>query len=171
MEKGLKKIGIIGFSFALEPSEPNPCNQRIAYRIKLIAEENPDTEFLFGNQWEVDLALKWVGLTSDLVVELPEDGSYLGSKEVWPIVRDQLFIPNGITEVVPVAQPFLQLPMVSKMIRADGFTVISPEMKLREIGFDKNSIQWWCRGPARTAAKAVMLKLGFQHGYHGMQSS
>ena len=88
MQKDLK-IGIVGFSFALEPEEPNKRNKHLACRIGRTIDMNPEIHFLIGAQWEVGLGLEVLGLKADLTVDLLEDGRYLGSEEVWEIGFDK----------------------------------------------------------------------------------
>jgi hypothetical protein len=153
-------IGLVVFSFALRHQEPSPCNIRLAKSVERIAATE---QLTIAAQWEVARALRADGFTVTISVEPPADGSYLGSEEVWEEAK-ALFDTLGITEVIPVANPFLHLWKVRKLIEDDGFTVINK--RVGWIGFDSSpqNIQWWCRGPLRLTLYAIRQKLSSARG-------
>lgn len=159
--------GLVAFSFGLGHVEPNPCNVRIAKEAeRIVAQEN--RKVIVVAQWEVDLQLQHDSQPPALSVEKLADGSYLGSEEVWEAAK-LLFKEQGITEIIPVAQTFLHLWKIKQMITRDGFTVIA--RPIGKIGFDKESTQWWCRGPIQLAVYSAMQLVSGYRGHHGKQSA
>lgn len=160
--------GIVVFSFGLreEASEPNPCNVRLGKAAeRIIAAER---EAVIVSQWEVSRYLCAIGCEPQLTVNLREDGAYLDSEGVWAEAR-HLFDELGITEVMPVAQPFLQMRKVRKMIAASGFTVVM--RPIGWIGFDGQSSQWWTRGPASLILYAIRQMFLGARGHGGQQDA
>ena len=148
--------GIVVFSFALrsEEEEPNPCNKRLALAAeRVIASQGSGATVVA--QWEVARKLEPDGYALNHVVNLPADGSYLDSEGVWAEARE-VFRQNGVKIVYPIAQPFLQMTKVRKMIEKDGFTVMKSKIGIAEIGFDKESTQWWTRGSVRLFTYGVL---------------
>jgi len=86
---------------------------------------------------------------------------YLDSEEITSQATP-LFLRHGITKVIPVANPFLHLFKCKKLIRRAGFVSLS--RRVGWVGFYKNSLQWYTRGPIRLLAYAA---LQFLFGYHG----
>lgn len=156
------KVGIVAFSFALrdEGEEPNPCNVRLAEAVERIAalEQSP----VIVAQWEVARKLTADGIRVIKAVE-SQEGVYLDSEGVWTEAR-RVFRDAGVTSVIPVAQPFLQLQMVTRMIKRSGFKVT--RRKIGWIGFDRKSTQPWTRGPIRTLLYAVRRGLFGSQGLH-----
>jgi len=111
-------------------------------------------------QWEINLALP-LGTVGYSVIEHRTPDEYLDSEEVMAQATE-VFRKNGITEVIVVAQPFLQLTKCRKLARNTGFTVI--KKKIRRIGFYKDSSQWWTRGPIRLLTYAVLQVLFSRRG-------
>jgi hypothetical protein len=163
-------IGLAVFSFALrnESLEPNPCNIRLGNEVAKILRVERDV--LVASQWEVARWLEAIGITPDVVSELRPEGEYLDSQGVWDDAK-KAFEAKGITEVIPVAQPFLQLGSVKKMIRSDGFSII--KHKVGKIGFDNDeeNTQPWTRSSTALLSYAVRVKLGGLHGHQGHQSN
>lgn len=159
-------IGLVAFSFALREHEPNPCNIRLAKAVMGIVAEKPTVAIVA--QWEVARQLERDHYSVALTVEPPSDGSYLDSEGVWEAAK-VLFEQAGVTQVIPVAQPFLQMAKVKQMIRRDGYEVVSRRMGW--IGFDSKSKQPWTRSPLRLLAYAIKQKLTGSRGFGGRQST
>lgn len=142
--------GLIAYSFALTRDEPNRCNRALAEEVRRIvaAEKDPVTVVA---QWEIARALREGEYVHS--VELPKDGSYLGSEAVTAEAA-RIFREKGVTHVIPVAQPFLQLPKVKTLVKKAGFRVLP--RKVHRIGFEPKSLQWWTRGPILLLIYALM---------------
>ncbi len=155
--------GFVIFSFGLRAAEqePGPCNERLGHEALRLIKHVGD-EAVIVAQWEVARGLKALGVGSDLVVE-PSGGGYLDSRGVWEEAK-QLFAARGVTEVVPVAHPFLHLNAVKKMIRRDGFRVI--DHKIGKIGYDPDprNTQPWTRSAPALLKYAIRIKFGGSHG-------
>lgn len=143
--------GMIVFSFALREREPNPCNIRLARAAERIIfkEEFKEEDIVVVAQRTVSLALHERLVSIDHVVQ--KKPGYGGSEEV---VRQaaEVFRRYGITEVIPVAQPFLLLTKCVQLVRKAGFRVPSfPKLcrMIGWIGFDWYSRQPWTRDPIR----------------------
>jgi hypothetical protein len=145
--------GLVVFSFALrgENREPNPCNVRLAAAVEHIIRHENDRVLVVA-QWEVARALPgWICVTQ--VVEPYTDGSYLDSEGVWTKAAEA-FEAAGVEVVIPVAQPFLHLTKIKQLVRQSGFKL--DKRHIGWIGFDKQSLQWWTRGPVRTLVYALL---------------
>jgi hypothetical protein len=164
------KIGVIALSFAKysEKKEPNPVNIKLANVVESIVDDIEafgDDTFVVA-QWEIARQLEWDNRPAQLVVTLWDasikDGGrrYLDSADV---VRKAFtfFREQGITDVVIVANPFLHLSAVRKMVENAGFTVIR-DHKVPPVGFDRSAdnLQWWCRGPFQLVAYLVLQVFG-----------
>jgi hypothetical protein len=165
------KKGLVVFSFALRADalEPNPCNVRLAKAVeRIVAEEDDDVVIVA--QWEVARQLRRDNLHPAHAVELRLNGDYLGSEQVWEEAKT-LFKELGISEIIPVGNPFLHMYKLQRMLAADGYTVI--KRPIGWIGFDPSpeNTQWWCKGPVRLVIYAVLQKLFAQHGYGGKQQA
>lgn len=170
----MNKIGIVGFAFGLatEAEEPNPSNSALADAIDeaLWFVEAAGDEAFIVTQWEITKGLDLVSLTVNRSVEQNTDGSYLDSKGVWEVAKAD-FHAQGITQVIIVAQPFLHLPALKKMVRADGFEVNS-NLKIGEIPFynSPSNTQPWTRTKFALAVYAVKALFGMKRGHDGMQN-
>lgn len=182
----MARVAVLAVSFSLREQEPNPCNVRIAeeaFRIsdELIAEGH--VPFLVA-QWEVDLALNQLRSAVDFgnrlsesevfgnttipylgSVSQPADDSYLSTKEVYEVALPK-FQEEECTHFVGVAQPFIHQPYLYWLARRD-FKLLW--RKTRDIGFDPESTQPWCRSRTQFARQSVRLLLGSEHGYNGRQ--
>lgn len=167
----MPRYGMVCFSFALraEDEEPNPCNIRLAKVAERIVDELGGEEVVVVAQWEIARQLRADGYVVAKSVELPADGSYLGSEDVWEDAKDVFKYYDIEKSICPVANPFLHLTKVKKMIVADGWWII--DRKIGRIGFDKLSTQWWTRGPLRLLLYAVLQKLTGLRGHHGHQKA
>jgi hypothetical protein len=158
------KKGIVAFSFALrsEAEEPNPCNIKLAKEVERLVDEelakNPAERPVIVAQWEVARQLEADGYDVDMPVNLNQDGTYLDSEGVWKKAV-WLFNTLHIRQVIPVAQPFLQMTKIKRMIKADGFVVA--DRKIKWIGFDNDprNTQPWTKGPIRLFVYAVRQTL------------
>lgn len=169
-------IGVVVFSFALRLSEqePNPCNIRLAKAAEQIIRDIrvAGDEPILISQWEGVKQLEADGYVPVHVVQLRADGSYLDSKAVWEEARQVLWEQYDVVNIVVVAQPFLQLRSVQKMIKQADFTVI--KSKIPWIGFDNTWIntQPWTKSALALLMYAVKLKLGIgMHGHAGQQDA
>lgn len=154
------RIGLIAYSFALGKTEPNPCNVRLARAVERIVREEAvkGNEVIVVAQWEVALALS--RKPSLVVYEHRQKGMYLDSEEV-TAQAVSLFEAWKITEVIPVANPFLQLFKCRKLVRNVGLTPL--RRRIGWIGFDKESLQWWTRGPVRLlTGTALHVSVGYR---------
>lgn len=158
--------GIVAWSFGSAKKEPNPCNVSLgieAYRIMKEEEKNTGEDMVLVAQWEVAAALrKVIGFSADYVVEKHrQSGEYLDSREVMAQAA-MIFRDHEITDVIPVANPFLHLFACRRLVRESGLTPL--KRKVRWIGFYKDSLQWWTRGPMRCLAYAIIRKLWGRRG-------
>lgn len=164
-------ILVVAYSFALRKQEPNPCNVRIARETERIVTElrNAGEEVFIVAQWEVARQLERDGFTADLIVGLLPGNKYLGSAEVWS-AAEEFGKSAGVTVAIAVAQPFLHLPMVRRMMRSSGWKV--REVPIGKIGFDPSPLntQWWTRGPKRLVLYSALTLVGY-HGHAGQQAA
>jgi hypothetical protein len=149
--------GIVVFSFALSSEEPNRCNRRLARAAeRIIAQELMLTgkRPIVIAQWEVAAAMLF---PPDLIVrEHHIPGKYLDSNEVMAQAAEFLRKLH-VTEVIPVAQPFLQLGKCVSLTRKEGFRPLRRDIGW--IGFYRKSIQWWTRNPILLVVGAVLQVL------------
>ncbi|OGD32578.1 hypothetical protein A3C91_01760 [Candidatus Azambacteria bacterium RIFCSPHIGHO2_02_FULL_52_12] len=154
------RIGLIAYSFALRETEPNPCDVRLAQAVERIVKEEVEkgNEVIVIAQWEVALALS---IEPALVVrEHRQKGAYLDSEEVTSQAIP-IFEGYRITEVIPVANPFLHLFKCRKLVRSAGLTPL--RRRIGWIGFDKDSLQWYTRGPAHLLVyTALQVSVGYR---------
>jgi hypothetical protein len=117
-------------------------------------------------QWEIAQILHRA-YEDCLSVKPPSDGTYLDTEAVWGAAK-VAFEPFGITEVIPVAQPFLHLRKIKKLMERDGYTVV--DRHVGHIGFDRKSSQWWTRGYLQLIIYAILQTLTGLKGHRGKQS-
>ncbi|MEK7659466.1 MAG: hypothetical protein AAB338_02335 [Patescibacteria group bacterium] len=139
---------MIVFAFALRRIGQSPCNIRLAQAAKRIIDEADDT-IVVVVQRTTAIALRELGISVKHIIE--RRPGYEGSEEV---VRQaaRVFRQKGIKEVILVAQPFLQLTKCIQLVRKAGFRTPSFWKLCRMIGwigFDRQSVQPWTRGPVR----------------------
>lgn len=164
------QIGLVAFSFALRENEPNPCNQRLGSAVSRIVSLETVPVAVVA-QWEIASALEGTNVEVLHTVDLAGDGSYLDSAAVWDQAKGH-FAAKSITKIIPVAQPFIHLPFVKKMIRSDGFEIIKRDVG--RIGFDNSELntQQWTRSRSAFVIQAIKLQLlGKEHGHGGRQSA
>lgn len=169
------RIGVLGFAFGLrsEVLEPNPSNVALASKVHdAVGYANfNDSLPIVVTQWEITKALKKeYGFEVDHSVELRIDGTYLDSKGVWEEAKNE-FALEGVSQVIIIAQPFLHLTSLKKMIMDDGYDVY--EYDTGAIPFDNSDLntQPWTRTKLALAIYAVRSILGMKHGHDGMQSA
>ena len=131
-------IGLIAFSYGLEAVEPSICNRTLAANVVDIWDKEPENVLVVA-QWEVALALP---SSFDAHVVRPRYDGYLSSRDVVEEAKNY-FKTRGVTNVIPVAQPFLQLRAVCGHLAAAGLKV--ERRPLRRIGHN----------PQRTSASSL----------------
>ena len=150
--------GLVAFSFASGAIEPSLCNRRLARAVERILDKEKE-EVVVIAQWEI-ASSTWASLAC-VVKEHRQKGAYLDSDEVMAQAA-RVFNERGITKVIPVANPFLHLAKCRTLVRDAGFTPI--KQKIGWIGFYRESLQWWTRGPFRLLLYAVLIKLTGRRG-------
>jgi len=166
-----ENIGIIAFSFALTQNEvdkklPNQCNKTLARITRIFARNIMVTRNLpiIVLQWEIGLDHDMFAKTCvlpDLVVEKHREfGKYLDSEEVIAQAIP-LFKHEGVTKVISVAQ-WLENFRCRALLKKAGFQVLP--VKIGKIGFCKESLQWWTRGPIRLVIYTIKQILFGHHG-------
>ena len=88
-------------------------------------------------------------------------GAYLDSEEVMTQAAKELR-EHEITEVIPVANPFLHLAKCRTLVRKEGFTPL--KRKIGRIDFYRESLQWWTRSPFQLLLYAVFQKFTGRRG-------
>ena len=153
--------GMIVFSYALRDEEPNLCNVRLAKAVFRIVDEL-DEPIVLVSQRTVLLALRQLGApVAKIHVVEKRLGEYEGSEEVVKQATE-VFLERRITEVIPVAQPFLQLTKCVQLVRKAGFRTPSFWKLCRMIGwigFDPKSKQPGTRGPVRSVLYTIRQML------------
>jgi hypothetical protein len=152
------KIGLVAYSFALGKTEPNPKNILLAEEVERTVKEETalGNEVAVVSQWEIAEALK---IKPFHVVRQKED--YLDSDMV-TAEASEVFHQQGVTQVIVVANPFLHLWLCRSRVQKAGFEVI--KKKIKKIGFYKDSLQWWTRGPIRLIFYLIRMKLTGKRG-------
>ena len=145
-------IGIVAFSFGLSEEEPNEANRALA---ELVQDISSEIHCVVVAQWEIAKALRTTPAQC-VVMHHSIAGKYLDSEEVMAQAA-KLFRERGITEVLPIAQPFLHLAKCKTLVRKSGFTLV-PYHPPHGIPFPKDSKQWWTRGPLQLLLYAVLQK-------------
>jgi hypothetical protein len=117
-------VGIVAFSFGSRglDLEPNPCNERLGRAVADIA-SNASSSFFIVAQWEVARALASLGIDCEMVESGTE--SYLDTETVWEHAQ-RSFRRTGGRSVIPVAQPFLHLFAVRRLIARDPHFNVQP---------------------------------------------
>ncbi len=151
--------GMVAYSFALGPKEPNICNQRLARAAERIIQQEEEP-ILLVSQWEISRAFS-PKIRPALIVEKHRESAYLDSKEVTSQAAE-IFRRYNITEVIPVAQSFFHIYKCIKLIRQEGFRPV--RRRIGWIGFYRQSFQWYTRGPIRLFIYAVLQKLTGRKG-------
>lgn len=151
------RIGVIALSFALRAGrEPNPCNINLASETERVVDllRAEGHKVVTSSQWEIALRLKAERINLISVVTKHRDGvSYLDSDEVILQSVDAFEAQGGVDEVVIVANPSIHLQGARSKARGFGLKVC--KVPIRWIGFDKESDQWWTRGPVRAFVRTV----------------
>ena len=165
-------VAVLGASFSLREDEPNPCNVRLAKEVERISDNLVSNGHLpvVVVQWEIDLALRRLGadvVNWDYKVIGPFDtDEYLGTEEL--ITEASSFFQSfGATKFVAVANPFIHQQYVYFLARKHFKLMLR---RVRWIGFDKQSSQWWCRSWWQFLYQTARLAMGASHGYDGKQA-
>ena len=158
-------------SFSLrEGNEPNPCNRRLALEALRIYWElvEEGRKPILIVQWEVGLALRLLGQGRLIYKEIGqlEDGAYLGTKEIFDVAVG-LFEDRGATEFVGIANAFIHQPYLYWLARRHFRLVWK---RVRGIGFDSDSDQWWCRSWWQLLAYTGYGFVTGAHGHDGRQA-
>ena len=140
--------GMIVFSFAWRRDGQSLCNVRLAQAAQRII-DGTNEEVVVVAQRTTAAVLRRLRISVTHVIE--KRPGYEGSEEV---VRQAavIFGRQGVREVIPVAQPILQLTKCIQLVRKAGFRTPSFWKLCRMIGwigFDRKSVQPWTRGPVR----------------------
>lgn len=173
---GVSPYGIVGFSFGLRTveEEPNPSNEALGL---VVAKASRDVRAYGGKavvvtQWEITKALAATHQGRvEHSVELHPDGHYLDSKDVWEAAK-KVFEARGVHNVIVIAQPFLHLPRLKAMVKADGYSVVN--YKVGRIPFDnspQNTQPWTRTRPALLNYAFKSLLPGAEHGHNGRQNA
>ncbi len=177
-----RRVAVLAASFSLREQEPNPCNQRLAAETVRICKQFAEAGDLpiVVAQWEVGLALREHGQFRTNLrygqvdaetwafgeIGQFDDGRYLGTKEVYEEAR-RFFHLMGATHFVAVANPFIHQPYLYWLARKHYKLVFK---RVRRIGFDKQSTQWWCRSWWKLLIYTVQVALFKKHGYNNRQA-
>jgi hypothetical protein len=160
MEDSTVTRAVVAFSFGSrdELHEPNPCNQRLARAAERIINDDMG-DLLLISQWEIAEQLESDGMRVDRVIRYPSQSGYLDSDEVWAQALTTLD-KYGVSSVIPIVHPFLQMYKVRQLIRESGISV--ERRRIGWIGFDSSpaNTQWWTKGPVRLCAYALMQAFG-----------
>lgn len=168
--------GIVAFSYGkrAERNEPNPCNTLLGDATVSAIDMTKldyDHEPVVVVQWEISKRIYqsfsdnvWYrvyvhhAVTKKNATAKSDGRVYLDTADVWRVAKE-IFEKAGVKEVVVIANPFLHLGAIKKMVRADGFTVI--DWPMPTIGFDNDprQLQWWCKGRLRFIAYGIFVKL------------
>lgn len=139
-----KPVGMIVYAFAWRRNGDSPCNIKLARAAKRIAGRH-DGPVVIHAQRTVARLLREMGVECEVTDKRP---GYEGSEEPTDQAAES-FQAKGITEVIPVANPFLHLWKCISLVRKKGFTT-PPWWKLDFwigwIGFDPLSEQPGTRG-------------------------
>jgi len=147
---------ILALSFGQRRSEPNPCNLVIAQVALLLSRDSASQRLPVIAQWEVARAMELQGTSADVVINQPEDGSYLSTIGVLSQTSPHIS-SLGAREIIVVAHPFLHQRYVAHLVSARGLTPYCPPMP--KVGYDRSALnqQWWTKGRARLIAYAIRL--------------
>jgi hypothetical protein len=138
-------IGIVAFSFGLEEHfEPSICNVRLAKEVERLYKENGEYCIIVA-QWEVALELAKLSIPVHCTVESTSE-VYLDSEAVMEAAK-LVFTKFHVTDVIPVANPFVHLIKCKQLVKKAGFKLI--RARVGYIGFNKDSDQAWTRDPFR----------------------
>ncbi len=151
------RSGIVAFSFGQrsDDEEPNPCNIKLAEQVQDQVIKNEGAVVVA--QWEVAKALRIMGVAVHEVGR-STGGRYVDSEQVWT-EAERYLSRHGVTDIIAIAQPFLHLREIRRLIRSSGYRrVKSP---VRWIGFDNSPLntQWHTKGPVRLLIYALLRSL------------
>ena len=164
----MAKVAVLALSFSLRDEEPNPCNVRLAEETQRICRDllGEGHAAVLAAQWEVGLALPRQNRWPYLEVDPRNDGKYLDTNEVFAAALE-FFRAHGATRIVVVANPFIHQPYAYWLAHKHFRPMWR---RVRWIGFDRQSTQWWCRSWWSLVLYTLRTALGFQHGHGGRQA-
>ncbi|HRN96894.1 MAG TPA: hypothetical protein PLZ58_00380 [Candidatus Saccharibacteria bacterium] len=171
---------IVGLSYGKrrKENEPNPVNRKLGRELVGVIDDKGWHNLIVVSQWEIALQTKKDGYGAHVNLVVDESFAsyknkkrYLDSEDVVNaainFVKDKGI---GIDGVIVVANPFLHLAAVQKLIRSKGLNVI--KYPIEKVGFDNSSeqLQWWCKGPLRFITYGIIVKLGdiLNRNLHGI---
>lgn len=168
--------GIIVYSFALRDREPNPCNVRLARATKRIKEEFEEQgeTVLIVAQKTVAFALRGLEVPVDYTVVRYKYPGRTDSEDITTQAADffRSVSPadDPVDEVIPVAHPIQEIKCRQE-VRKAGFKTLSLLKlwrKIGRVGTDRESKQWWTRGPIRLiTGAAIQVLFGYNTRQHG----
>jgi hypothetical protein len=163
-------VGVLAYPFSLrEGQEPSLSNVKLAEETIRICNELKAQrhEVRLVPSWEVKEALVHLRKKSLVYhfIDQLKGGKYLGTKEMFEAALPILEQAH-ISRLVVVANPFLHLQYARWLARRHFLVV---KMKIRWIGFDKHSDQWWCRSWWQLTVYLVGSLFG-RHGFNGRQA-
>lgn len=174
-------VGVIALSYGKRRLEPNPVNARLGRELIDIIDifDTYNNGVVVASQWEITNQLvidgyeKFVDVNvtpADATKRRKDGTKYLDSEDVLRKAFE-LFESRGVYEVIVVANPFLRLKAVRKLVKKAGFD-INPYPMMGRIGFDNSplQLQWWCKGPIRFIIYDIIVKFGEIIGsdWHGI---
>jgi len=154
------KIGLVVYTFSRrDHGSISQCNIWLARAAERAIEQyGRDNLFIVAQE---DVA-KWLvsrEVDVDYCVYEPKIGPGLQSQDVWKEARQQ-FRSRGIKRVISIEHPFLQWRKTHPYVTRGGFELVP--FSVPNIGFDKRSKQWQCRGRLRLLTYAVRQMIGNQ---------
>lgn len=157
----MENIGIIAFSFGLTEEEeygiyPNKCNEIIGKIARKIYRriQRADNIPVLILQWEIalDYTFQEVKIRPDLIINRTQPNErHLSSEEIIAQAIP-IFKELGVTKVISIAQ-YLQNFKCKKLLKKAGFEILP--VKIEKIGFCKESLQRWTRGPIQLALYTI----------------
>ena len=147
---------ILGLSFGIKKSGHTKSNKALAGVVERVFDKKGLQVILQKELAEcVDFPLSLV------IKEHRIKGQYLDSDEV--IAQAIIYLKaNKINSVWLIAHPLLQRTKCRILLKKSGFKVRIP--RTGKIPFDKDSLQWWTRGPLRTLVYAILQKFTGRKG-------
>ncbi len=142
--------GIVVYGFAWRKNGDSPCNIVLAHAAKCIADAEGGQVLILAQRTTASI-LKSLGVDCYVV---GKGTGYEGSEQVTRQAVNLFSADESITEVIPVAQPVMQLVKCIALLRKEGFKTPSFLRLVKMIGwvgFDSQSVQPATRGPLRLA--------------------
>jgi len=150
------KVGIISLSFGIGKDGPGLSNSDLANSVERLLTNLQQSH---GGLDDVKVALQWeisaetiirpqeLTRTSCCLVQTVygEAGQYLNSDMIIDAAKERL---ADADEIYIVAMPFLHSWFCKRLAEKAGFRNVKVYNE-RKIRFDRESLQWWTRGPIR----------------------